>query len=305
MPTLPSQWSKVMEKRTQQRLETLWSTENKDALNKVVMAEDDLGVRLNAGRPGARLAPKAIACILKKMLPDPQLINEGLDISHFCPSTKRTSLDEGQLQQTQLLEKQLGDNKIKSLLHLGGGHDHVYPFLKSLAKKYQKNGLLVINIDAHLDTRTDPFAHSGTPFRQFANETQIPFHLIQVGIHPYANPQENYHPLKNGQMDIWPGLEKEKLIEWIEAVRKQGPCPNAQVLLSLDADGLDSQCMEAVSAVNHNGLKFDQALELVQWCKEKSEERYFGIYEYNPLYDNLSQKGARTLAALIHKFWMD
>ena len=63
--------------------------------------------------------------------------------------------------------------KGKKIFHLGGGHDHIYPLLMSLEKTQNYKHLKVLNLDAHLDTRTDEFAHSGTPFRQFAEATKV------------------------------------------------------------------------------------------------------------------------------------
>ena len=47
--------------------------------------------------------------------------------------------------------------------------------------------ILIINFDAHCDTRVDDRSHSGTPFRDFDGVAKKPFHLIQIGIHEYAN----------------------------------------------------------------------------------------------------------------------
>jgi formiminoglutamase len=60
--------------------------------------------------------------------------------------------------------------------------------------------------------------------------------------------------------------------------------------------------MEGVSAVNHQGLNSNQVLEiLLTILNSKKGKKYFGFYEYNPIYDNLSQKGARFIASLIFR----
>jgi formiminoglutamase len=53
----------------------------------------------------------------------------------------------------------------QNIIHLGGGHDHVYPLLKAIETKYKK--IIILNIDPHCDTRESEHNHSGTPFRQF------------------------------------------------------------------------------------------------------------------------------------------
>ena len=46
-------------------------------------------------------------------------------------------------------------------------------------------------------------------------------------------------------------------------------------------------------------------LESLAYAIDELKCQHFGIFEYNPLYDNLSQKGARTLAALIYQIMDD
>lgn len=79
---------------------------------------------------------------------------------------------------------------------------------------------------------------------------------------------------------------------------------NELIILSLDSDALCSSFMEGVSAVNPNGLSLNFMQEAIQsylkWTEGKRQ--VFGIYEYNPVYDNTSQKGAKALGALIHQF---
>ena len=58
--------------------------------------------------------------------------------------------------------------------------------------------------------------------------------------------------------------------------------------------------MEAVSAVNHQGLSLTTVKIIFNTIKAlQPTQQYLGIYEYNPIYDNLSQKGARALTDLI------
>lgn len=304
MPIIPNKWSEVINQRSKGKIQALWQNTDSRAPRKILGAPCDLGVRLNGGRPGARFAPQALEAVLKKMTPPGHWQNAPLFAQHFRPSSQNLELSQRQAEQTQFLGQLIQGSHSFELVHLGGGHDHILPLMRALSDP--ELGLCVLNLDAHLDTRIDPFAHSGTPFRQFAEETNTPFHLIQVGIHAYSNPSENYLPLANAQMDIWPSLEREKLQDWVRNIHQQGPCSNAPLLLSLDADGLSASVMEAVSAVNHDGLNLDEVKELIHWAIEvNSEKRCFGIYEYNPIYDNLSQKGARALASLIYEFWKE
>ena len=158
-----------------------------------------------------------------------------------------------------------------------------------------------MNIDAHLDTRDDDLKHSGTPFRQFLE--QYPnTKLFQFGIHQYTNPASNFEKLST-EMDVTTSQEIQSMsvLEFKNYLEKKFSDLDDMIwVLSLDSDALHSSVMEAVSAVNHNGLTTKQILTIMEYVGLKQKEnKYFGIYEYNPLYDNQSQKGARTIVDLL------
>ena len=67
------------------------------------------------------------------------------------------------------------------------------------------------------------------------------------------------------------------------------------------ADAIDAGVMEGVSAVNHRGLPYDFIEDVLLYAIDELKCQHFGFFEYNPVYDNLSQKGARALAALIYQ----
>lgn len=273
-----------------------------DSQNLILASADDTGVRLNGGRAGSRLAPKALTNVFKKLTCSAALIRSGLEIQIFDEKASWQNFEKSQHNQAQLFSKFLSSPR-QNILHLGGGHDHIYPLLLALQEDPQikDSGLFIINIDAHLDTRQDKIFSSGTPFRQWSEKAEIPFHLLQVGIHPYANPEGNYQQLSRGRMDIIEGHSfAENLLSTIERLREHGPCPRGQILISLDADALCSSSMKAVSAVNHDGLELELVKDIFRWGFERSKRRMVGIYEYNPLFDDLSQAGARTLCSLIN-----
>jgi formiminoglutamase len=288
MNTLPS----YLQARTRDRRASQQGSDESKHL--IVCSEDDTGVMLNGGRLGARLGPRAVLACFHQMIAS--LGAQNHQIIRLCPDLKRehrlfdTDFNHYQQQQIKNLETCVNQSWTK-LVHLGGGHDHIYPLLCSLEKSINKP-LFIINLDAHLDTRTDTQHHSGTPFRQFSKNCLHSFQLLQVGIHSYANPKANEQPLNNGLMEI---LSPPALMERLE----KEDLTKYQVVLSLDADALDCSVMEAVSAVNPQGLRLEFVQSVIDYLNSNKERYVFGVYEYNPLYDNLSQKGAKTLALLI------
>lgn len=266
-------------------------------------SSSDIGTIRNFGRRGGGFAPEAILNIVKKLA----LHNEQTwsDIEVANPRLEEEDFSYAQSEYATTLATAFDSyTKAGKFIYLGGGHDHVYPLLKALNTKYKK--IKVINIDAHLDTRIDEFHNSGTPFRQFANEFEGKFELIQLGIHDFANSKTTMNELGRAKEVVATYDDLKHLTQNFVNNRKlfERMMPydhEALYLFSLDADALDAGIMEGVSAVNHRGLPYHFVEELLTYAQDVLRVKHYGFYEYNPVYDNLSQKGARALASLIYK----
>jgi formiminoglutamase len=266
-------------------------------------SSSDIGTIRNSGRRGSNFAPEAILSIVKKLA----LHNDETwsDIEIAKPELETESFEYAQAEYAKTLSTaHLSFPQAKKCIYLGGGHDHVYPLLKALNEKSKK--IKVINIDAHLDTRIDTFVNSGTPFRQFANEFEGSFELIQLGIHDFANTKTTMNELGRAREIVATYDDLKHLTNNFTNNRKlfERMIPydhEAVYLFSLDADALDSGIMEGVSAVNHRGLPYHFVEEILAYSQDVLRVKHYGFYEYNPVYDNLSQKGARALASLIYR----
>ncbi|WP_127717402.1 arginase family protein [Halobacteriovorax sp. HLS] len=272
--------------------------------NLILLSECDYGVIRNGGRRGSNYGPKSILANLRKMCA--HKVNT-ISVESIRSKTCEENFNAQQLEDTQKISQALQSFSSKNIWHLGGGHDHIYPLLKSIEKDNDK--ICIINIDAHLDTRIDELYHSGTPFRQFSNETNCEVILYQLGIHKFANVQQNYEPLKRGSMKVYTPLQIQKessnFTNMNSFLDKEIVIPDGfTVILSLDCDAIDSSSMEAVSAVNHDGLSLNTIRSIFSWYFSLAQERnYVGIYEYNPLFDNLSSKGARAVSSLMENYF--
>lgn len=284
------------------KIDLLDFKQSKDLKNIFILSESDLGVVRNGGRRGSAFGPKAIINTLTKMTAHKQ---KSCAYSSIREQRSQKSFNDQQSEDTSSISKILSESK-GSIWHLGGGHDHIYPLLKAINTSSKK--ILVINLDAHLDTRVDPIFHSGTPFRQFANEAEGSFKIVQLGIHDFANELSNYQELENGKMDVFTvsQLRRETsnyttTAQFLDTIVKD--FSEYTIVLSLDCDAICAESMEAVSAVNHNGLQINFVRDIFSWYFSLPQTRkYCGIYEYNPVFDNLSNKGSRTLASLIGPF---
>jgi len=301
---------KHLKLRGEGKIQTLFQSPSRpNAL--FVLSKSDVGVCRNGGRRGSNFAPDAILAIFKNfMLPKKW---QSLHFASQEISNVQDELEHFDTAQENAANRWLGllqaMTTVKRFIHLGGGHDHIYPLLLGLSKQY--DGVTIVNIDAHCDTRNDGWHHSGTPFRQFAKTSKIPFTLIQLGIHAFANPDSNYQKLEQGEMQVIPFAQLQadkspKHKETFQAIFEQA-LAKGPLVLSLDADGISASEMEAVSSVNPQGLGINDVTEIL--CGLKLAQKlypqtpiFFGIYEYNPIYDNLSQKGSRALAYLIYNF---
>jgi formiminoglutamase len=198
--------------------------------------------------------------------------------------------------------------RTQKFVYLGGGHDYIYPAVSALNQTIKK--MVLINLDAHLDTRTDANPNSGTPFRQIAAQFDGELEIIQLGIHDFANsistmsnlPKAKevvatYEDVRFGTKDF---TETDKFLKRVIPYHE-----DTVYVFSLDADALESGIMEGVSAVNHRGLPYDFVEDVLLYSIDELKCQHFGFFEYNPVYDNLSQKGARTLASLIYQIMDD
>lgn len=291
------------QKRSKDSLGSLFIPESRTQSDFIFLkSSSDVGVERNGGRNGARLAPQSFLSYFKKMNKTASLEKKRFS-EHEVASAKEEREDFSLAQNAQSLriKAALDQHPEASVCHLGGGHDHIYPLLKALGQKHKK--VIVINVDAHADTRTDEEFHSGTPFRQFANEFKGDFFLYQVGLLQLANSLSTLGPLYRGTSKIlWrTELSKPELLgNFFNEIRPHVDAESV-VIFSLDADALSGQEIPGVSAVNGNGLSRAE-LEMVWEQYQKLPMKHapiIGIYELNPVYDTLSMLSMRTLGTFV------
>jgi formiminoglutamase len=278
------------------------------------LSNSDEGVCRNGGRRGSSYGPQVILHELSKF--NQHAINVPWKKVCASENVKSTHFDEYQVKQSINIAQHLSSiSDCGKFIHLGGGHDHVYSLIKAIhqqlleTKQFKK--IKIYNIDAHTDTRPDPWAHSGTPFSQASSLLKEKLELIQLGIHDQSNAPSNFKLSDDHPMTI---ITKEKLDSWEQNRSLEEKLSSlfqheegVISIFSLDADAIEATSMEAVSAVNSNGLSLQIIRKMIQLYKDstKNQVSFLGIYEYNPLYDNLSNKGAKILSELILRFVQD
>ena len=280
---------------------------NKESQKIILQSPFDFGVIRNGGRRGTKYAPEAILASLYKLT---NIEDYSISLKPPLYPPEKDLLSEFDYFQNIEMEhfKKCIIQSPESLVHLGGGHDHIYPLLLSLLSRLFQSSkkIVILNIDAHLDTRNDSINHSGTPFRQIhhhLNKNSKDFVIYQYGIHTYANHETSFEDMENMKVIYYENSIQGKLSENLKKHQEAGDF----LFLSLDCDGLDGSFMSAVSAPNHNGLskqEFNIILEnCLDYWSSTGTPRLYGIYEYNPLYDDNAGTSARYLASTIHRFF--
>jgi formiminoglutamase len=293
------------QKRFQESIGSLFNSNLQASEVLFLKSSSDIGVQRNGGRNGAKYAPQSFLSYFKKLTLSPKLVFKRISEWEIASEVEeQKDFHTAQIQQAERITLALRDSAPGFLCHLGGGHDHIYPFLKALNHKYKN--IIVINVDAHADTRTDEDFHSGTPFRQFSLECKGDFTLIQVGLLEFANSQSTLTPLPRGiQHLVW---RNEIALEekWDSISSQLIITPETAVIFSLDADALNGAEMPGVSAVNGNGLSRSELEQVWKNYRQLSHSQapIMGIYELNPVYDTLSTLSVRTLATFVYEALM-
>lgn len=278
--------------------------EQKDAASCIFLkSPSDIGVIRNGGRNGARFAPQSLLATFKKFSQTKAFAQLSFkEIVVTSQESERENFELAQETQSTKIAAALNSNPDARVCHIGGGHDHIYPLLKAMTLNKKK--IIVINIDAHADTRTDVTPHSGTPFRQFAREFSGDFHLYQVGLNSFANSFSTLNELEKGtQAILW---RNDLSTTSLEAFFKQIASKvdeSTVVVFSLDADAMTGHEVPGVSAVNPTGLSI-QELYLVWQSYQNLPMKHapiMGIYELNPIYDSLAAISMRTVASFVFR----
>lgn len=301
-----TQWQKRFEESLASK-ELSWATlPDRQTSTLFLTSSSDVGVMRNGGRNGARFAPKAILNSLKKWAVTDHFIdfNWG-QIEVADQDREKNDFKLAQEQEAARIGEVLGKSQFSKVFHLGGGHDHIYPLLRALAAQFKK--IIVLNIDAHADTRTDPESHSGNPFRKFSDSYTGEFHLFQYGLHEFANSSSTLEPLSQGSQHrlFYKDIQNSELFDsFLENISLEVN-EDCAFVFSLDADALKTELMEAVSAVNPRGISRDQLFSLWKFYQgithSKNLRPLAGIYEVNPLYDTISAKSIRSLSSILYE----
>lgn len=264
---------------------------------------DDLGVRLNNGRPGAAQGPTAFRAALAKYGTDWDAVHRRdsgalvWDAGDLAPAPGQ---DEAALREThrRVSEACLALHRAgMTVLCIGGGHDLTFPAVRAFS---QQTGATVggLSIDPHLDVRETP--GSGMGFRALIEGGHIdPAAFTVLGAGRFANSRTHCDWLESCGGAIVPMelVQKDHLPPMAEALQRAGDSR----FVSFDLDSLDAAYAPGVSALNPCGLSTREAAALVRLAGADPRVRHFDLMELCPPHDEQGRT-ARVAAFLFLSF---
>lgn len=250
---------------------------------------DDLGVRMNNGRPGAKDGPRAFREALSKYgVSDPHGF-EWPRVFDAGDVVAAEGDDEAALHETH----RRVTAATKAVLDLGlfpigvgGGHDLTFPFVRGVIEWHREKKSEAIEhgiyFDAHLDVRET--VGSGMPFRRLVEECGVRG-LNVIGLNEFSNSREH--------------------VKWFEAhggvlgEKRSKAIATRPHFVSFDLDALSSGFAPGVSAPNPVG-NWPHVYGSQVWNYANQYCRCFDIMELNPKFD----VDGRTARVAAHLFLM-
>ena len=273
----------------------------------IIGVPEDRGILANKGRAGAAKGPDDVRRRLYKLTPG---FNMDLDrirvIDAGNISTKGLTLEEVHLALQEAVSDAVSRGGIP--LVIGGGHDLTYPGLAGLVRGagLKKDSLGLINVDSHLDVRTDENGiNSGTSFyralTQLPNKALSGSAFVEFGIQELYNSPYYYNWVKKQGGNVFTLKEvservMESFIQALSIVSKKG----RTVALSLDIDAVRSTEAPGASASNPSGLKAPELDKIAYLAGRSPQIRYLDIMEVSPPLDQ-DHRTASLAASSI--FW--
>jgi formiminoglutamase len=264
---------------------------------------DDLGVKLNGGRPGAIQGPAAFRAALSRYgVADPAgwtwpTVFDAGDIIPAAGDTE-SSLHETHHRITEAVTAMLDLGLLP--VGIGGGHDLTFPFVRAIAQRHPKP-LAGLYFDAHLDVR--PTVGSGMPFRRLVEDCGVERLFIR-GMNLLANSAEHVNWFTTHGGRIIPGEAPPTPDRGQQSDGgathgdPAGSLPLGDLFISVDLDVLDAAHAPGVSAINPCGWAPPPLEAWARLAGASPRIHCFDIMELSPPHD----EGGRTARIAAHLF---
>lgn len=311
--TFPAEWPVISPGRFAEHISRARAVPS-EARIALIGLPDDLGVKLNSGRVGARGGPSAVRAALARYGTTydltssrdlPAIVWDAGDVQP-APGHDEGALIETHNRITAAIAAVLNAGLLP--LCIGGGHDLTFPAVRALAQHAETAaGTLLpvggISIDAHLDVRDT--AGSGMAFRSLIERGFVdPRRFAVLGADPFANSREHIEWLrgKGGSIVSMDELRRDPRATLARALNSAAADDSkAPLFASFDLDAIDASSAPGVSAINPAGLAPAEAAAIARALGADTRIRHFDLMELNPAHDEHACT-ARLAAHLILSF---
>lgn len=275
----------------------------------IIGVPEDRGITANKGRAGAAGGPDDIRRRLYRLTPGFSLDfgqMRVVDVGNI--DTTELTLKEVHLAEEEAVSEIVSRGGLPIVL--GGGHDLTYPGVAGLAKGagVKHGGMGLINVDAHLDVRSDENGiNSGTSF--YRALTQLPDGalsgeaFVEFGIQEQYNSPYYYNwVLEQGGRVITLREVSERVMEFfIQALSTAGK-NGRTIAVSLDIDAVRSTEAPGASASNPSGLKAPELDKIAYLAGRSVKVKYLDIMEVSPPLDEDHRTAALAASAIFSFF---
>ena len=257
----------------------------------IIGVPEDRGITANKGRAGAAAGPDDIRRRLYKLTPgfNSDFMNLRI-IDAGNVETKRLTLAEVHDAETEAVADIVSRGGLPIVL--GGGHDLTYPGVRGLVcgAGLGRGGMGLINVDAHLDVRSDENGiNSGTSF--YRALTQLPDGALSGEAFVEFGIQEQYNsPYYYNWMEFF--------LQALNAAGKNG----RSIAVSLDIDAVRSTEAPGASASNPSGLKAPELDKIAYLAGRSIKVKYLDIMEVSPPLDEDHRTAALAASAIFSFF---
>lgn len=263
---------------------------------------DDLGIKLNGGRPGAKEGPRVFRETLAKMGTRYDL-NTGEDLGvrifdagDITPASGEgeEAIEETHRRVTEAVRAFHDEGKI--VVGVGGGHDLTFPMVRALSESIGRP-VGGVNVDSHLDVRES--VGSGMPYRRLIEGGFVDAsRFVEYGTGRFDNSQAHVEWLR-GKGGMVQGITGVRAGAFIPLRAVEQACEGGEAFVSIDMD-----CVEGaigVSAVPSVGVPLDHMLGFARRAGEHEEVRHFDVMELSPAHD-VGNRTARVAVVLFQTF---
>lgn len=266
---------------------------------------DDLGIKYNLGRLGAKEGPQSIRKFLyKKPLPHKKIL-DNLQIFDFGDIKVTDSILKTHANSKRLSQEAAKTNAI--IIPLGGGHDFVAPNFLGFIEGTQKKKYGIVNIDSHLDVRVyeNGLPNSGSGFRDIL-ESGHNVKVVQFGTRVASNSQYYFNYCKKRKVDLYYFEDIKNKKQSVAAQFKnllQKLASKVDLIgVSLDMDS----CHEigGVSAQATVGFSAFELLEISKMAALNKKVKYFEVAETSPPLD-FNDKTSKLACEIIYNYFIN